>query len=284
MLYCPWSPLSAHKLFSLVVMFTVAAVTVMSPGVISYSSSFSDYIRGVDVIAETRFVLTKGAQSFEWEDYGFRLHAPKGSLPEGLDQCEVKVKVSLSGHFDLPEGSELVSAVYWVYSPHLFLEPLTVEIQHCAAITTPTQCAQLTFIRTKCTQKELPYSFKELDGGSFKPNTPYGSIPVTHFSGIGVAKISIKRSSNRKGVLHGRPGTQDLSQTSSSSSRATSEKDDIDVQVQYCGQLYIFKRVNDWRLHFVVTKDLQVCLKVHYILQHSFVLTYVYGIWIFNLC
>ena len=198
-LYCPWSPLSAHKLFSLVVMFTVAAVTVMSPGVISYASSFADYIRGVDVIAETHFVLTKGAQSFEWEDYGFRLHAPKGSLPEGLDQCEVKVKVSLSGHFDLPESSELVSAVYWVYSPHLFLEPLTVEIQHCAAITTPTQCAQLTFIRTKCTQKELPY------------------------------------------------------------------------------------RVNDWRLHFVVTKDLQVCLKVHYILQHSFVLTYVYGIWIFQI-
>ena len=105
-------------------------------------------------------------QSFEWEEYGFKLHAPKGSLPEGLDQCDVKVKVSLSGQFDLPENSELVSAVYWVYSPHLFLEPLTMEIQHCAAITTPTQCAQLTFICTKCTQKEMPYSFKELDGQS----------------------------------------------------------------------------------------------------------------------
>ena len=77
-------------------------------------------------------------------------------------RCEVKV--SLSGQFDLPENSELVSAVYWVYSPHLFLEPLTMEIQHCAAITTPTQCAQLTFICTKCTQKEMPYSLKNLMG------------------------------------------------------------------------------------------------------------------------
>jgi len=99
-------------------------------------------------------------------------------------QCEVKV--SLSGQFDLQENSELVSAVYWIYSPHSFVEPLTLEIQHCAAITTPSQCAQLTFVRTNCTQKELPYSFKELDGGSFKPNTCYGSISVMHFSGMGV--------------------------------------------------------------------------------------------------
>jgi len=201
------------------------------------------------------------------------LHAPKGSLPEGLDQCDVKVKVSLSGQFDLPENSELVSAVYWVYSPHLFLEPLTVEIQHCTAITTPTQCAQLTFIRTKCTQKELPYSFKELDSGSFKPNTPYGSISITHFSGIGVAKKSIKASSSRKRVVQAGQETR-----SQSSSRGTSQEDDVDIQVQYCGQLYIFKRVNDWRVHFVVTKDLKVCLKASHahcclcinMLQHSF--------------
>ena len=218
---------------------------------------FTDYIRGVDVIAETCYVLTKGAQSFEWEEYGFKLHVPEGSLPEGLDQCEVKVKVSLSGHFDLPESSELVSAVYWVYSPHLFVEPLTVEIQHCAAITTPTQCTQLTFIRT---QKELPYSFKELDGGSFEPNSPYGSIPVTHFSGIGigVAKKSIRRSSSRKGVMHVGPGSR--SQSASSSSRGTSVEED--VRVQYCGLLYTFKKLNDWRVHFVVVKDLTACLLV----------------------
>ena len=219
---------------------------------------FSDYIRGVDVIAETRFVLTKGAQSFEWEEHGFKLHVPEGSLPEGLDQCEVKVKVSLSGNFDLPESSELVSAVYWVYSPHLFLEPLTVEIQHCAAITTPTQCTQLTFIRTKCTQKELPYSFKELDGGSFEPNSPYGSIPVTHFSGIGIAKKSIRRSSSRNRVMHVGRGSR--SRSASSSSRGTRVKED--VRVQYCGLLYTFKELNDWMLHFVVVKDLKTCLQV----------------------
>ena len=189
------------------------------------------------------------------------MHVPESSLPEGLDQCEVKIKVSLSGHFDLPENSELVSAVYWVYSRHSFLKPLTVEIQHCAAITTPTQCARLMFVRTKCTQKELPYIFKEMDGGSFKPDTAYGSISLMHFSGIAISKKLSKASSNRKSriVLH---CSRNPSQIAVTPSKVISNDDDeIDAPMVCCGQLYTSQGVNYWTLDFVVTKNLDVCLK-----------------------
>lgn len=188
-------------------------------------SSLTDHLRGVYVIAETCFVLTKVSQKFEWKECGFKLHVPEGSLPVGLDHCHVKIKVSLSGHFDFPENSELVSAIYWIYSPHTFVKPLTLEIQHCATNITPSQCARLSFVRTNCTQKELPYNFKELDGGIFKPNTCYGSISVKHFSGIGTVFKGLSRRN-------------------------------------YCGELYTYKRgLNDWNVDFVVIKNLEACIK-----------------------
>lgn len=165
------------------------------------------------------------------------------------------VKVSLSGPFDLPENSELVSAVYWVYSPHTFVKPLTLEIQHCVAITTPSQCAQLTFVRTSCTQKKLPYNFKELDGGSFKPNTRYGRVSVMHFSGLAIQRRSNKAPSKKK--KGGRRGSGSHSQTTISSSN----NDGIDAPLEYCGKLYTCQRVNYWTVDFVVIQNLNVCIK-----------------------
>ena len=105
-----------------------------------------------------------------------------------MDECQVHVKASLSGQFDFPEDTQLISGVYWISCPYKFAKHVTVEIQHCA--TKPECSSYLTFVVTKCTQKDLPYKFKILEGGVFSPSSQYGSIELTHFSGLGATSQS----------------------------------------------------------------------------------------------
>lgn len=121
--------------------------------------------------------------SFEWNKFGFKLHFPENALE--ANDCCVEVKASFSGQFLFPEGTELISGVYWITCSHKFVKPVTVEIQHCAA--KPEYSSSLTFIYAKCNQEDLPYQFKKLTGGVFSPNSQYGSIKLKHFSGLGVA-------------------------------------------------------------------------------------------------
>ena len=147
-----------------------------------------------------------------------------------MSEAQLNVRVSLSGPFQIPFNSDLLSAVYWISSSHKFEKPITVKIQHCAVLSSDQQCSKLTFVRTKCTQKEGPYKFKELAGGVFEPKNSYGSISLSHFSGVAIAV---------RGQQQGR------------------------VVEHYCAQLYsAHKLVNEWKLDFVVTKDLDTCRTV----------------------
>ena len=93
-------------------------------------------------------------------------------------------------------------------------------MQHCAS-RDEAYFADLNFISAKCSQKTLPYTFKQLDGGSFPTDSSYGSIQLHHFSGFGIT---------------GRKRTP----------RA------------YCAQIYytIKEEASDWRVYFIITKDL----------------------------
>ena len=115
----------------------------------------------------------------------------------------------------------------WVYAPLKFSKPLTIEVQHCSNFSNPNQ---LCFIRTSCTQKSLPYNFKIVDGGSFTLSSRYGILSTTHFSGNGIAKEVT-------------PGEHSC---------------------RYCAQVYFTaKHLKDyWYCHFVITKDLEMCLAV----------------------
>ena len=97
------------------------------------------HLRGVDIVAQTTFTLTQGSQNLQFKGYGFELHVPEGSLPAEVSETKLNV---LSGQFQMPPDCELFSAVYWVYSPHKFTKPLTVETQHCAVLSSDQQCAQ----------------------------------------------------------------------------------------------------------------------------------------------
>ena len=233
--------------------------------------SFTGHLRGAEVVAETTFMLTPEAQSFEFTGYGFKLHVPEGSLPVKVSETQLNVQVSLSGQFQLPIDCELVSAVYWVSCPHKFTKPLVVEIQHCAALSSDEQCEQLTFVRTMCTQKELPYTFTE-EGGVFSHHSSYGSFSLSHFSGVGVGRRrgrKVHRPRRARAAPYQAPSIsmQASEQTTNVMPSELSPHSDIAVEVeedtedkeiidQYCGQVYTRKGMNDCRVYFVITRNL----------------------------
>ena len=139
---------------------------------------FTDYLRGLNVIGEVSILITSKAQTFHWAGYGLKLHIPQEALPAGLKQCELIIKVGISGQFKLPQNTSLVSPVYWIHSEPLceFSKPITVELQHCA---TSSQTSSLRFVR--CSHYSLPYNFEILQIGSFSPDE-YGRIPLRNFS------------------------------------------------------------------------------------------------------
>ena len=172
------------------------------------------------MIGETDLVISTKEFSFEWVGYGLRLGVSKDSLPTDMEQCRINIKASLSGPFQLPEDSDLLSPVFWISAICKFKKPVTLELQHCAS-RDEAYFADLNFISTKCSQKTLPYTFKQLDGGRFPADSSYGSIQLSHFSGVGVS---------------GRKRTP----------RA------------YCAQIYytIKEEASDWRVYFVIIQDL----------------------------
>ena len=231
------------------------------------------HLRGANIVAQTTFILTQETQNLQFEGYGFKLHVPKGSLPAEVSEAKLTVQVSLSGQFQMPPDCEFISAVYWVYSPHNFTKPLTVEIQHCAVLSSDQQCSQLTFVSTKCTQKELPYMFRMREGGVFSHHSSYGSLSLSQFSGVGVVKRKVARRSRRVQpyppssvqATHDQPkqlasANTETSTLSTPSVGAVESLEiaghDKEVFDQYCGQVYTRKGVNDCRVHFVITKNL----------------------------
>jgi len=160
---------------------------------VDFSPLVVGYLRGVEVIDHTSFTYTGQAQSFEWVNRGFKLHIPEDALPPEVNEAQVHITASLSGQFQFPEDAELVSGIYWLATPHKFAKPATVEIQHCSLRTE--HPASLTYVVAKCTQKDLPYHFNVLNGGVFAPSSRYGSINLTHFSGVGIASQFPRRSS-----------------------------------------------------------------------------------------
>ncbi len=112
---------------------------------------------------------------------------PQGSLPAGVDQCRLDIKASVAGQYQFPDNLQLVSGAFWLcsHSSGRFQQQLTVEIQHCAKMTSSTK---LSFVRAHCSQESLPYTFQQLKGrGSFTKHSSFGCLSVNHFSSYAIA-------------------------------------------------------------------------------------------------
>ena len=141
-------------------------------------------LRGVEVCGEMTVVVhSSRPQQITWEEFGLKLHIDEGSLPAGIDQCILDIKASLAGQYEFPDNSYLVSAIFWFRCEPMckFTKPVTVEMQHCAR----REKAKLTFVRAVCSQKQLPYIFKQL-GGDFSSHSSYGVVDVNGFSGLAI--------------------------------------------------------------------------------------------------
>ena len=176
----------------------------------------------MDVIAETSVLITNQAQSFRWVGYGLKLRIPQQCLPAGLEECRLFLKVGLSGQFELPQNTSLVSAVYWLDSEprQEFSKHLTLEIQHCVK---PTHTSKLSFVQAKCSPTHPPYEFKNVEGGVFSSESAYGCVQRDHFSLWTTVRDTLL------------PGVQ-----------------------LYCARLYYLRKgVNQIDIYFVITKDLE---------------------------
>ena len=148
---------------------------------------------GVEAVAHTHVIITNSSQTFVWDGHGFKLTIPQDSLPAGVDQCQLDIKASVAGQYQFPDNLQLVSGVFWMRlrPSGRFQQQLTVEIQHCAKMTSSTK---LSFVRAHCSQESLPYTFKQLKGcGSFTVQRPYGSLELSQFSGLAVTGEDVER-------------------------------------------------------------------------------------------
>ena len=184
------------------------------------------------MFAETSFVVPDShAHSFEWQGHGLKLHIPEGAVPVEHTGCRVDIKAGFTGQLNIPNDLHLVSCVYWVSCPQKLVKPITLEIEHCASLQDSSQSSSLRFIAAKCSQTELPYQFRVLENGIFKPKSSYGSIKVSQFSffaGIGI----LERFQSLQ---------------------------------CYCSTVYyIQKNVNKWDVDFVIAPNLQASLTVSY--------------------
>ena len=63
-------------------------------------------------MGETTAAYTGKPMDLEWKDYGIEMHIEKQDLPPGIAECPMTVSVAVSGDFEFPGSSELVSGVY----------------------------------------------------------------------------------------------------------------------------------------------------------------------------
>ena len=214
-------------------------------------SSHGDF-RGAEIIGETCCHISgEKPLMYEWKGYGLRMQILKRALPPDVTSAELRIKASLAGQYEFPEDHELVSGIFWISFLHPFLQPAILDIQHCLALTHPSQCSSLSFVVAKCTQKGLPYRFKLLEGGVFTPQSSYGSISIAQFSGVGIAQKrrhasddiqpAIKAAKTDRGDPHVSPH-------------------DLSAEKQYSAQVYYLPTgINKWRLHFLIIQDLDIC-------------------------
>ena len=195
----------------------------------SYMSTATWNLRGIEVCGEmTVVVYSSHGKQIIWPGYGLRLNIPKGCLPAGMEQCTVNIKASLAGQYEFSENSHLVSAIFWLRCEHVckFTKPIIVEIQHCAKSENVTNL-ELSFVRAVCSQKQLPYTFKQLPGGNFTSHSSYGVIELNSFSGVGVTQ---EESEDR----------------------------------EYCSQLFYLGQPNPCKIHYVVTWNIDAHLTVRF--------------------
>lgn len=133
------------------------------------------------------------AQVFHWKGFGFKLHVPSNAFQSRVSNCIVNVKAFLpTNYLELPENTELVSAIYHISisSSITLSKGVEIEIEHCCKLVKGNR-EKLEFVTSTSAQWSTP-SFFYLDGGHFHNGDTYGKILLHHFSWFATVRQRIK--------------------------------------------------------------------------------------------
>ncbi len=161
---------------------------------------------------------------------GYELEIPQGALPPDVDQLDVTIQphISNSKRRPLPEGTELVSGVYEIQSTEVGLsKAVSFTCDHCCDVPDENH-ASLRVVRAR-------------EQGEFEP--------------VDNSQVEVRRSSV---VLKLKElATSCLAVVATVAGRKF---------VSFCGIMYRLKKegrmTTSLTFHFIVIKDLNVCIKV----------------------
>ena len=131
-----------------------------------------------------------GPQLLDWEKNGLRIQVPKGAV---CCSCDISVEVILSGNFEFPKNTELVSAVYAISASSKLSKPVQIEIQHCVTVDKEQLSQSLMFAKAACNDlPNVPYKFEPVEGGMFHVNRNYADIKCDQFSYFAVIMARLR--------------------------------------------------------------------------------------------
>ena len=147
-------------------------------------------------IAEKNITIDgQQALSFEWK-YWLKLEIPANAAgPSGAPPLEIGMVVLVSGPFEFPPDTELVSAVFGISisrkpcQPVLLLTIHYVDLENSQEedLEISEEVKQMHFVRANYSQPALSYQFEYTDKGKFSINSEYGSIQLEHSSLFSIA-------------------------------------------------------------------------------------------------
>ena len=132
-----------------------------------------EIIEGFNAVGETTFTCQEKPTMFDWEGYGLKLIFNGNVAPQAIT---FSFLAAISGDFNFPDKTELVSGVYHITSSPESKPPVAmIQIQHCVA---SKHIGSLSFVASY--DQHPPYKFQYIDGGFF--NSRYGVIEVKSLS------------------------------------------------------------------------------------------------------
>ena len=135
------------------------------------------------VCAGEELVPIDGQQAKSWEGCGLKMEFPAHAIGQiGTPPLEIGVVALISGQFEFPPDTQLVSGVYAIASSRKPCQPVLLMMEHCVDLQASQEAMPLHFVRANCSQPTRPYRFEYLDKGEFPIGLRYGSIQLERFS------------------------------------------------------------------------------------------------------
>ena len=135
-----------------------------------------------EIVGWTSFVIIGSeAQVFHWKGFGFKLHVPcRNALDARVSNCIIFVKAFIPNkNLELPENSQLISAIYHISmpSPNMLRKAVDIEIEHCCKLNEgkPKMIQFVTSTSALLETAIFSYIFFPID-------STYGRIKLYHFS------------------------------------------------------------------------------------------------------